>query len=72
MKLTLETGGYYTIEQKQSKLRIVALNTNLFSVRESNSVQSRRQWEWLDAVLDKATANKEMVSSSDISSFVLL
>ncbi|CAH0605741.1 unnamed protein product [Chrysodeixis includens] len=58
---TFKYGGYYTIEQKQSKLRIVALNTNLFSVRESNSVQARRQWEWLDAVLDKATGNKEMV-----------
>ncbi|CAB3239462.1 unnamed protein product [Arctia plantaginis] len=58
---TFKYGGYYTIEQKQSKLRIVALNTNLFSVRDSSSVQARRQWEWLDAVLDKATANKEMV-----------
>lgn len=56
------SGGYYTIEQSYSKLRIVALNTNLFSMRESSSAQAKRQWEWLDAVLDKATANKEMVS----------
>ncbi|KAM3967330.1 cyclic GMP-AMP phosphodiesterase SMPDL3A [Aphomia sociella] len=58
---TFQNGGYYTIEQSHSKLRIVALNTNLFSIRESNSLQARNQWEWLDAVLDKATSNKEMV-----------
>ncbi|XP_041970648.1 acid sphingomyelinase-like phosphodiesterase 3a [Aricia agestis] len=58
---TLKNGGYYTIEQSHSKLRIVALNTNLFSVREASSAHARRQWEWLDAVLEKATANSEMV-----------
>ncbi|XP_050667503.1 acid sphingomyelinase-like phosphodiesterase 3a isoform X2 [Leptidea sinapis] len=58
---TLRNGGYYTIEQTQSKLRIVALNTNLFTVREEKSIHARRQWEWLDAVLEKATSNKEMV-----------
>lgn len=54
-------GGYYTIEQSHSKLRIVALNTNLFGIREVNSIPAKAQWEWLDAVLDKAQANKEMV-----------
>ncbi|CAK1546239.1 unnamed protein product [Leptosia nina] len=58
---TLKNGGYYTIEQTQSKLRIVALNTNLFTVREENTQHARRQWDWLDAVLEKATTNKEMV-----------
>ncbi|OWR41446.1 Sphingomyelin phosphodiesterase [Danaus plexippus plexippus] len=58
---TLKMYGYYTIEQSHSKLRIVALNTNLFSHSQANSVQAKRQWEWLDAVLDKATANSEMV-----------
>lgn len=58
---TFKYGGYYTIEQKQSKLRIVVLNTNLFSVRDSSSLQAGRQWEWLDGVLDKATVNKDMV-----------
>ncbi|XP_045494366.1 acid sphingomyelinase-like phosphodiesterase 3a [Colias croceus] len=58
---TLKNGGYYTIEQTQSKLRIVALNTNLFTVREQNTVHARRQWEWLDSVLEKSIANKEMV-----------
>ncbi|XP_072940071.1 cyclic GMP-AMP phosphodiesterase SMPDL3A-like [Epargyreus clarus] len=58
---TLKNGGYYTIEQSHSKLRIVALNTNLFSLREANSAHARKQWEWLDAVLEKATGNKEMV-----------
>ncbi|XP_060801779.1 acid sphingomyelinase-like phosphodiesterase 3a isoform X1 [Amyelois transitella] len=58
---TFQNGGYYTIEQSYSKLRIVALNTNLFNIREANGVQAKRQWEWLDAVLEKATTNKEMV-----------
>ncbi|XP_052740533.1 acid sphingomyelinase-like phosphodiesterase 3a [Bicyclus anynana] len=58
---TLKSGGYYTIEQSHSKLRIVALNTNLFSVSEANSPPARRQWDWLDEVLDKATGNSEMV-----------
>nr|XP_026484291.1 acid sphingomyelinase-like phosphodiesterase 3a [Vanessa tameamea]XP_026484292.1 acid sphingomyelinase-like phosphodiesterase 3a [Vanessa tameamea]XP_026484293.1 acid sphingomyelinase-like phosphodiesterase 3a [Vanessa tameamea] len=58
---TLKNGGYYTIEQSHSKLRIVALNTNLFSLSEANGVHARRQWEWLDQVLEKATTNNEMV-----------
>ncbi|KOB79098.1 Uncharacterized protein OBRU01_01140 [Operophtera brumata] len=33
-------------------------------VRESSSAPATRQWEWLDAVLDKASANKEMSSSA--------
>ncbi|KAJ2952010.1 hypothetical protein O0L34_g4271 [Tuta absoluta] len=58
---TFETGGYYTIEQTQSKLRIVVLNTNLFGARESNNPAAKRQWDWLEEVLDKATTNREMV-----------
>lgn len=58
---TFKLGGYYTIEQKQSKLRIVALNTNFFSMKESSSILARKQWEWLDAVLEKASGNQEMV-----------
>ncbi|XP_013170517.1 PREDICTED: acid sphingomyelinase-like phosphodiesterase 3a isoform X1 [Papilio xuthus] len=58
---TFKIGGYYTIEQSHSKLRIVALNTNLFGIREVNSAPAKAQWEWLDAVLDKAQSNKEMV-----------
>ncbi|CAH2105847.1 unnamed protein product [Euphydryas editha] len=53
--------GYYTIEQSHSKLRIVALNTNLFSVSEANGPQAKRQWEWLNQTLEKATTNNEMV-----------
>ncbi|XP_026322161.1 acid sphingomyelinase-like phosphodiesterase 3a [Hyposmocoma kahamanoa] len=58
---TFQNGGYYTIEQTQSKLRIVALNTNLFGARESQNVNTDKQWQWLDEVLQKATSNKEMV-----------
>ncbi|XP_039749902.1 acid sphingomyelinase-like phosphodiesterase 3a [Pararge aegeria] len=65
---TLKSGGYYTIEQSHSKLRIVALNTNLFSVSEENSAPARRQWEWLDEVLEKATANSEMKTEKVYSS----
>ncbi|XP_068631341.1 cyclic GMP-AMP phosphodiesterase SMPDL3A [Battus philenor] len=58
---TFKNGGYYTIEQSHSKLRIVALNTNLFGIREVNSAPAKAQWDWLDAVLEKAQSNKEMV-----------
>ncbi|XP_069358332.1 acid sphingomyelinase-like phosphodiesterase 3b [Maniola hyperantus] len=58
---TLNSGGYYTIEQTHSKLRIIALNTNLFNVDEEYSGPARQQWEWLDAVLKTATAKNEMV-----------
>ncbi|XP_073943262.1 acid sphingomyelinase-like phosphodiesterase 3b [Choristoneura fumiferana] len=56
---TFKTGGYYTIEQSHSKLRIVALNTNLFG--GARDAAARAQWAWLDAVLDKAADNSEMV-----------
>ncbi|KAL0882608.1 hypothetical protein ABMA27_001046 [Loxostege sticticalis] len=58
---TFQNGGYYTIEQSYSKLRIVVLNTNLFSARESSSPPAKRQWDWLDGELEKATNNKDMV-----------
>ncbi|XP_063619740.1 acid sphingomyelinase-like phosphodiesterase 3b [Cydia splendana] len=58
---TFKIGGYYTIEQSHSKLRIVALNTNLFSVRESNGGPAQAQWDWLNAVLEKAASHSEMV-----------
>ncbi|XP_038222972.1 acid sphingomyelinase-like phosphodiesterase 3a [Zerene cesonia] len=58
---TMKHGGYYTIDQTQSKLRIVVLNTNLLTDREEDSMLALRQWDWLDTVLEKATANNEMV-----------
>ncbi|XP_048478925.1 acid sphingomyelinase-like phosphodiesterase 3a [Plutella xylostella] len=58
---TFKIGGYYTIEQSHSKLRIVALNTNLFSGRDASSPAAGKQWAWLSAVLEKAQDNNEMV-----------
>ncbi|KAL4710797.1 hypothetical protein ACJJTC_009346 [Scirpophaga incertulas] len=63
---TFETGGYYTIEQSHSKLRIVVLNSVLWSggaARSdgSHSHRGRAQWEWLEQVLLKARRKNEMV-----------
>ncbi|XP_073977796.1 cyclic GMP-AMP phosphodiesterase SMPDL3A-like [Rhodnius prolixus] len=53
-------GGYYTIEQKEHKLRIVALNTNLYSGQYS-SEDPLGQWKWLDCVLTTSRKRKETV-----------
>lgn len=54
--LTL-TGGYYTIEQADHKLRIIALNTNLFSRPDKGDVQLN----WLTEVLEKSQTLREKV-----------
>lgn len=61
------TGGYYTIEQSHSKLRIVVLNSNLWAGGASRSdahahSHARAQWKWLEGVLDKTRKQHEMVS----------
>lgn len=59
------TGGYYTIEQKGNKLRIIALNSNAFSFSEGNqNVDPNEQLEWLERILMKSLKNKETVSIS--------
>lgn len=61
---TFETGGYYTIEQSHSKLRIVVLNSVLWAggaTRTDGPHRGRAQWEWLDQVLSKARRKNEMV-----------
>ncbi|XP_021208939.1 acid sphingomyelinase-like phosphodiesterase 3b [Bombyx mori] len=58
---TFANGGYYTIEQKQNKLRLVILNTNLFGIREHNTPESSLQWEWLSSVFNKADKANEMI-----------
>ncbi|KAG7308007.1 hypothetical protein JYU34_006641 [Plutella xylostella] len=63
---TFETGGYYTIEQSHSKLRIVVLNSNLWAGGASRSdahahSHARAQWKWLEGVLDKTRKQHEMV-----------
>ncbi|KAF0768809.1 acid sphingomyelinase-like phosphodiesterase 3a [Aphis craccivora] len=56
-------GGYYTIEQKGNKLRIIALNSNAFSTveRQRNVVNPIEQLEWLEKILMKSVMNKETV-----------
>jgi hypothetical protein len=57
-------GGYYTIEQKVQKLRLVMLNTNLCSDIVDNEEDPAGQWAWLDDTLQKSQRNRETVSSS--------
>lgn len=54
-------GGYYTIEQKGNKLRIIALNSNAFLTLNQN-VDPNEQLEWLEKILNKSVKNKETVS----------
>lgn len=49
------------IERKTLKLQIVVLNTNLMKKGE-NDEEARRQWDWLNTVLQKTQHNKETVS----------
>ncbi|KAJ8870069.1 hypothetical protein PR048_029080 [Dryococelus australis] len=58
---TFSKGGYYTFEQKAKKLRIVALNTNLYVETDGKEDDPGGQWEWLRTVLDKSRKNKETV-----------
>ncbi|XP_069705209.1 cyclic GMP-AMP phosphodiesterase SMPDL3A [Periplaneta americana] len=58
---TFNKGGYYTIEQKVRKLRIVALNTNLCSDIVGNEDDPAGQWAWLEDTLQKSQRNRETV-----------
>jgi hypothetical protein len=55
-------GGYYTIEQKVQKLRLVMLNTNLCSDIVDNEEDPAGQWAWLDDTLEKSQRNRETVN----------
>ncbi|KAH1015763.1 hypothetical protein HUJ04_007098 [Dendroctonus ponderosae] len=57
---TFEMGGYYIIERKTQKLQIVVLNTNLMK-HDDDDENSRKQWEWLEKVLEKFKRNEETV-----------
>ncbi|XP_028033123.1 acid sphingomyelinase-like phosphodiesterase 3a [Bombyx mandarina] len=61
---TFEIGGYYTIEQSHSKLRIIVLNSVLWAggaARTDGPNVGRAQWEWLNQVLSTARKKSEMV-----------
>lgn len=61
---SLFAGGYYTIEQKGNKLRIIALNSNAFSASVNHqNVDPEEQLEWLEKILNKSVKNKETVST---------
>ncbi|XP_063217547.1 acid sphingomyelinase-like phosphodiesterase 3b [Bacillus rossius redtenbacheri] len=60
---TIGRGGYYTFEQKGKKLRLVALNTNVYVKGGILSFDDDPigQWNWLENVLDKSRKSKETV-----------
>ncbi|KAL1459813.1 hypothetical protein WDU94_011767 [Cyamophila willieti] len=58
----LFTGGYYTFDQKKSRVRLVALNTNLFSNHILDSKEElEAQWKWFETIMNKAEKNNEKV-----------
>ncbi|XP_046667203.1 acid sphingomyelinase-like phosphodiesterase 3b [Homalodisca vitripennis] len=58
---TFVKGGYYTIEHKDNKLRIIALNTNLYSSPHSKGDDPSEQFSWLAEVLEKSQKFREKV-----------
>ncbi|CAG2054128.1 unnamed protein product [Timema podura] len=58
---TFNKGGYYTIEQKIRKLRLVAINTNLYTGLGGDEEDPKDQWAWLESVLGQSRKNKETV-----------
>lgn len=65
-------GGYYTIEQKGNKLRIIALNSNAFSTLKGHqNVDPNEQLEWLEKILHKSVKNKETVSIHKVKHFII-
>ncbi|KAK9709508.1 Calcineurin-like phosphoesterase [Popillia japonica] len=62
---TLETGGYYVIEIKSNKLRIIVLNTNLM-LRSEQDEEASRQWKWLSETLEKIHRSEKVGCSFHI------
>lgn len=71
---TLVTAGYYTIEQRSEKYRIIFLNTNLWLNTADNRMLHRSgsstidntqdpfdQWSWFQMTLETARRKKETV-----------
>ncbi|XP_049793804.1 acid sphingomyelinase-like phosphodiesterase 3a [Schistocerca nitens] len=57
---TFAAGGYYSIEMKKEKLRLVLLNTNLYMGAQTEE-DPKGQWKWLEATLEKSKKNGETV-----------
>ncbi|XP_034178974.2 cyclic GMP-AMP phosphodiesterase SMPDL3A [Osmia lignaria lignaria] len=64
---TFRTAGYYTIEQRSEKYRIIFLNTNLWLNMHrtgSNTIDQQdpfEQWSWFQLTLENARKKKETV-----------
>ncbi|XP_076630702.1 cyclic GMP-AMP phosphodiesterase SMPDL3A isoform X2 [Colletes latitarsis] len=70
---TFQTAGYYTIEQRSKKYRIIFLNTNLWLNTADNHTLHRSgstihntldpfgQWNWFESTLDNARRKEETV-----------
>ncbi|OAD57709.1 Acid sphingomyelinase-like phosphodiesterase 3a [Eufriesea mexicana] len=69
---TFKSAGYYTIEQRSEKYRIIFLNTNLWLKTDDNRTLHRsgrsmidntqdpfNQWSWFQTTLDTARSKKE-------------
>ncbi|CAA9994643.1 unnamed protein product [Nesidiocoris tenuis] len=54
-------GGYYMIEQKSRRLKVIALNSNLWMEKYEDEIDPGGQWAWLDKHLDTAKRNGETV-----------
>ncbi|KOC60418.1 Acid sphingomyelinase-like phosphodiesterase 3a, partial [Habropoda laboriosa] len=74
---TFKTAGYYTIEQRSEKYRIIFLNTNLWlntlddrmlhrsgSSTIDNTQDPFGQWSWFESTLETARRKKETVRLS--------
>lgn len=58
-KLTFNKGGFYCIEQKKRKLKVVVLNTNLWTREDGGDPGG--QWAWLEEELLKAESNQKTI-----------
>ncbi|XP_076678490.1 cyclic GMP-AMP phosphodiesterase SMPDL3A isoform X2 [Andrena cerasifolii] len=71
---TFQTAGYYTIEQRSEKYRIIFLNTNLWLNTADNRMLQRTgsspidntqdpygQWSWFQSTIENARRKKETV-----------
>ncbi|KAG8301555.1 Acid sphingomyelinase-like phosphodiesterase 3b [Homalodisca vitripennis] len=58
---TFNKGGFYSIEQKTRKLRLVALNTNLWTGDEGEGEDPGGQWAWLETLMAKSYRLKETI-----------
>ncbi|XP_073978729.1 acid sphingomyelinase-like phosphodiesterase 3b [Rhodnius prolixus] len=53
-------GGYYMIEQKSRRLRLIALNTNLW-IGTGTEDDPGGQWYWLETLMEKSSEKKATV-----------